>query len=208
MTQAIQASELTLHEVKSKFGLQQAADEQFFSEWQELLPELTDSERQLLNRVKADFLYLEQYPKSEEIVKLVMLSPLLSKAGFYSPPFQVRTETPVQISLEDEDELVRGRIDILVLQERFWVLAIESKEAGFSLKEAIPQALVYMVTALNLDKPVFGLTTNGSEFRFLKLVKQEVSNYALSDLFTVQRRENDLYQVLRILKRIGEQVKS
>ena len=79
---------------------------------------------------------------SEEIVKLVMLSPLLSAAGFYSSPFRVRAETPVQIALEDENELVRGRIDILVLQERFWVLVIESKEAGFSLKEAIPQALV------------------------------------------------------------------
>jgi len=34
-------------------------------------------------------------------------------------------------------QVLRGRIDVLVLQNRFWVLVVESKEAGFSLKEAI-----------------------------------------------------------------------
>jgi len=34
-------------------------------------------------------------------VKLVVLSPL-KMAGFYSPPFRMRTEAPVQIALEDE----------------------------------------------------------------------------------------------------------
>lgn len=44
MVQVIPASELTLHEVKTKFGLQQAEDEQFFSEWQDL-PELADLDK-------------------------------------------------------------------------------------------------------------------------------------------------------------------
>jgi hypothetical protein len=54
---------------------------------------------------------------SEEVVKLVVISPLLSLAGFYSPPFRLRTENPIKIALEKNDEEVRGRIDILVLQE-------------------------------------------------------------------------------------------
>lgn len=208
MVQAIQASELTLHEVKTKFGLQQAEDEQFFSEWQESLPELADSDKRSLDQVKANFLYLDQYPMSEEAVKLVVLSPLLAMAGFYGPPFQMRTEPPVQIALEDEGELVRGRIDVLVLQERFWVLVVKSKEAGFSLKQAIAQALAYMAATPHPDKPAFGFVTNGSEFRFLKMVKQDNPWYALSDLFTLQRRDNDLYQALRVLKRIGQSVKN
>jgi len=69
---------------------------------------------------------------------------------------------------------------VLVLQNRFWVLVVESKEAGFSLKEAISQALAYMIGNPYPDGPSFGLTTNGSEFRFLKLVKQETPRYALS----------------------------
>ena len=61
MVQAIPASELTLHEVKTKFGLRQAEDEQFFSEWQESLPELADSDKRSLDQVKPNFLYLDQY---------------------------------------------------------------------------------------------------------------------------------------------------
>lgn len=208
MVQVIPASELTLHEIKTKFGLQQVEDELFFSEWQENLSELADSDKRSLDLVKGNFLYLDQYPLSEEAVKLVVLSPLLAMAGFYGPPFRMRTEVPVQIALEDEGEVVRGRIDVLVLQERFWVLVVESKEAGFSLKAAIAQALAYMVANPHSEKPAFGFVTNGSEFRFIKLVQQGIPQYALSDLFTLQRRDNDLYQVLRILKHIGQQIRN
>ena len=93
---------------------------------------------------------------------------------------------------------------MLVLQERFWVLAVESKEAGFSLKQAIPQALTYMM-APHPDT-AFGLTTNGSHFIFLKLTQQEPLQYAMSDEFSLLRRGNDLHTVLRILKRISEVV--
>lgn len=93
---------------------------------------------------------------------------------------------------------------MLVLQERFWVLVVESKEAGFSLKQAIAQALVYMAASPHPEKPALGLTTNGSHFIFLKLIRQEISQYALSDEFSLLRRGNDLYSVLGVLKRIGE----
>ena len=207
MVQAIPASELTLHEIKTKFGLQQVEDELFFSEWQER-SELADSDKRSLDLVKGNFLYLDHYPLSEEAVKLVVLSPLLAMAGFYGFPFRMRTEVPVQIALEDEGKVVRGRIDVLVLQERFWVLVVESKEAGFSLKAAIAQALAYMVANPHPDKPAFGFVTNGSEFRFIKLVQQGIPQYGLSDLFTLQRRDNELSQVLRILKHIGELVRN
>lgn len=208
MVQAIPASELTLHDVKTKFGLEQAENEQFFSEWQESPSELADLNKRALDQVKANFLYLDQYPLSEEAVKLVVLSPLLAMSGFYGPPFRMWTETGVQIALEDEGKLVRGRIDVLVLQECFWVLVVESKEAGFSLKQAIPQALTYMMATPHPDRAAFGLTTNGSHFIFLKLTQQELRQYAMSDEFSLLKRGNDLYTVLRILKRIGEVVSS
>jgi hypothetical protein len=55
------------------------------------------------------------------------------------------------------------------------------------------------------EKPIFGLVTNGSNFIFIKLIKQERLLYALSDEFTL-RRANDLYIVLKILKQFGHLV--
>ncbi|BAZ14596.1 hypothetical protein NIES4071_64400 [Calothrix sp. NIES-4071] len=204
MLQVVQASELTLHEVKTKFSLRENQDDSFFLEWQGNLPELTDTEKQTLDQHKANFLYLSEYPVSEEVVKLVVMSPLLSIAGFYSPPFRIRTEVPVKISLEQNNEEVRGRIDILVLQEQLWILVIESKEAGFSLKQAIPQALTYMMLTPTPERPTFGLVTNGTEFRFIKLLAQPTAEYGFSDLLTLQRRQNDLYLVAGILKRFAD----
>jgi len=53
------------------------------------------------------------------------------------------------------------------------------------------------------QKPVFGLVTNGSHFTFLKLTIQEKPVYATSDEFTLFRRQNEMYQVLSILKNLG-----
>lgn len=204
MTQAISASELTLNEVETKFHLQQAKDEQFFSEWQENLPELSEQEKQSLDQVKADFLYLNKYPLFEEAVKMVVLSPLLTSAGFYRMPFRITEEVPIQIAVEEEGQIVRGRIDVLVIQKQFWVLVIESKQASFSLKNGIAQALSYMVATPNPDQPIFGMVTNGSHFIFLKLILREIQQYALSDEFSLLKRGNDLYAVLGILKHIGK----
>jgi predicted type IV restriction endonuclease len=207
MVQSIPVSDLTLRDVKDKFGLRLAKDDSFFVEWRQDLPELMDAERKALDQIKASFLYLNKYPTSEEAVKLVVLSPLLLLAGFYNPPFQIKTEAPIQISLEDEGGVVRGRIDILVLQERVWAFVVESKEAGFSLKDATVQALSYMMATPHPHQPAYGLVTNGSEFMFIKSIVQQPPQYALSDFLTLQRRENDLYNVLAILKRVGALVK-
>jgi hypothetical protein len=77
MVQVVQASQLELYEVEEKFNLRQALDEDFFPEWQGVTPELMPSEGQWLDQVKADFLYLLKYSLHEEVVKLVVLSPLM-----------------------------------------------------------------------------------------------------------------------------------
>lgn len=202
MVQTIQAQNLILHDIKEKFGLKLAEDMQFFREWLDDLPALTDLEERSLDQVKADYLYLAEYPIPESIVKMVVLSPMLALAGFYRFPFRVTAETPVQISAEDEGQIMQGRIDVLVLQSQLWILVIESKRGSFSLEPAIPQALAHMMGNPNPEKPAFGLVTNGSNFIFMKLTKQDTPQYALSDEFTL-RRGNDLYNVLSILKRIG-----
>jgi hypothetical protein len=39
---------------------------------------------------------------------------------------------------------------------------------------------------------------------FIKLIQQETPQYALSDEFSLLRRENELYRVLSILKKLGQ----
>ena len=204
MVQVIQAQNVSLSYLKERFGLQVAENEEFFTEWFEGLPEITVLEKQYLDRVKTNFLRLVKRPPIlEDAVKMVVLSPLLDLAGFYSEPFFIATEESIEIALEDEEEIIRGRIDVLVLQQQLWLLVIESKRASFSLLEAIPQGLAYMLANPNPEKPVFGLVINGEDFQFLKLTKQDTPKYALSDKFTLSRRGNELYQVLSILKKLG-----
>jgi hypothetical protein len=83
MVQALQANELTLSDIEDRFNLRQIFDDPtFFREWQDSLPELNPSEIQTLDRIRTEFLYLNKYPMLEDLVKMVILSPLLSLAGF------------------------------------------------------------------------------------------------------------------------------
>ena len=81
----------------------------FFYEWQQNLPELREAEQEWLDRVKSDFLELEEYPLHEEIVKLTVLAPLMSLAGFFRRPFYPRAEVQIESAIEDTDEVVKGR---------------------------------------------------------------------------------------------------
>lgn len=203
MVQTIAAEKITLYDLEKKFQLSLVENQQFFREWQEGLPELTDKEKEHLERVKASYFNLAKRPMLEDIVKMVVLSPLLDLAGFYLSPFYTTSEKTVEIIAEDEGEVVKGKIDVLVLQDQFWVLVIESKRVQFSLEAGIPQALAYMLANPQPEKPLFGLVTNGSNFIFIKLIQQAQPLYALSNEFTL-RRENDLDTVLAILQRFSQ----
>lgn len=207
MAQVIQANELTLSQVEDQFNLRQVLDDPpFFREWHDDLPELSESERTSLDRVKTEFLYLYKYPMLEDLVKMVVLSPLLSLAGFYRPPIRPVLEKRVDVAVNDGDRTVWGRIDILLLQQQVWVAVIESKQAGFSLKDATAQTLFYMMANPNTEKPTFGLVTNGGHFIFIKLLQSELPRYAFSTEFSLFRLENELYPVLKVLKRLAELV--
>lgn len=98
MVQTIPARTVDLRYLIENFGLQRIRDPQFFSEWQEDLPELTSLEKQQLDRIQAGFFNLIEYPPLlENVVQLSILSPLLFVAGFYLPPFQIKAEQSVQI---------------------------------------------------------------------------------------------------------------
>jgi hypothetical protein len=205
MVQTIQARNVTMYDLETQFKIEWVEDDQFFREWQDNLPEISEAEKQRLDRVKASYRNLLKHPPLlENTVKMVVLSPFLDLADFYLAPFHVTSEKSVEIIDEDEGMIVRGQLDVLALFQEFWVVVIESKKAAFSLEVGIPQLLAYMLANLSADRPTYGLLMNGSSFLFVKLVKRETPQYAFSRWFSMFNPGNDLYSVLSILKRLGQ----
>jgi hypothetical protein len=202
MVQTIPATDIDLVQLKNTFGLERHYDPQFFREWQESLPEISDIEKQALDGVRSDYLHLATYEVLEPVVKMVVLSPLLKLAGFYRPPFYMASEKVVEISSQDGEKIVSGRIDILLFKPEFWIAAIEAKRARYSVVAGIPQLLAYMLASPNSSRPVYGLVATGQEFLFLKLLRGNNPRYAQSYLFSIDRND-DLYTVARILKQLA-----
>jgi hypothetical protein len=196
---ATQIKNLTLRDVIQKFGLVASQDRTFFSEWQQALPTLEPSDEAALAEIEAEYFYLSQQPMAEGAVKMVVLSRLLSLAGFYRAPFTMTTEYTVKIQAIDDGKTLRGVIDILVLHDKLWALLVESKRNTFSLEPALPQALTYMCGSPHPEYPTFGLISNGSNSLLLKL---QGKTYAQSKEFSL-RNVGDLPELLRVLKRIG-----
>ncbi|MGV0028648.1 restriction endonuclease subunit R [Phormidesmis priestleyi] len=204
MTQTIQARNVNIRDLIEQFGLQLVRDRQFFTEWHENLSELTETEKQLLDKVREGFFNLMQYPPYlEKAVQISVLSPLLLLADFFLPPFHLRAERSTEIVSEDDGLIIRGQLDLIVLKERFWVLVIESKEFSYSPEAGLAQLLSYMLATPEAEKPCFGMLTNGLDFSFIKLLKNP-ARYAISSRFNILDEGNELYSVLQIMKRLGQ----
>lgn len=205
MMQTLPANKVTLGDLVEQFGLTRTFDSQFFQEWQAASAEISSLEIRRLEQVQISFNYLlEKAPLLEDVVKLVVLAPLLELAGFFQPPFQIQSEPEVEISTTDPENgiVVRGKIDILVISKRLWILVIKSKMSDFSLTKAFPQSLSYLLASS--QKECFGMITNGSEFVFLKLSRASTPTYSISKVFSLLTPGNELVDVLRVLKHLGQ----
>lgn len=203
MADIIAAKDITLHDLEEKFAVRLSEDRHFFQEWQSDQIDLAAEEKKFLDMARAAYMNLIKYSAMpENAVKLTVLSPLLHLAGFFLPPFHIRTEASVNVSGPNEELTIEGRIDILVLQQNLWVLVIESKRAEFSVKVGMAQILSYMLADPASGKPCYGLVTNGGSFLFLKLVPGNPPVYGISRVFDLLNPGNDLYAVLSVLKTI------
>ena len=164
--------------------------------------ELSLDEKQTLKRVKRHYFNLNRRrPLLEDLVKMVVLSPLLDLSGFYSQDWEIKTEAKVEYSL-DEEEIIRGYIDILIVQKQLWLLVIETKRTQISVLTAIPQILFYMLNSPSLKPTTFGLVTNGFEFVFLKL--SQAGNPVFSRTYALSLEREEVQQVLRGLKYLNQ----
>lgn len=205
MVQTLQGENITLRELIDFYGLQFVDDRSFFAEWQEALPELSEPEMQLLDQIKAGYLNLRNDPPLlENTVNAAILSPLLFIGKFYLPPFHIKLEKSIELSTEDQDVVIKGRIDFFLLNRQLWVTVIESKQVAYSVEAGLDQILAYTLAAPQSQNAVFGMITSGSSFMFLKLVKGTVPQYATSNIFDIRNTGNELYDVLKILKRLSQ----
>jgi predicted type IV restriction endonuclease len=197
----------TLNDVHERFGLRRSPNDQFFTEWYTNLPSLNALEQETLDLIRQRFRYHREAGQvTEGAVNAIVVSRLLEMAGFYDPPFRLRSEVTVDIETVDQDETLRGRIDFLVIQAQFWRAVIESKETEFDVEVGIPQILAYMMANPIRDEPLFGMVTNGNSFIFLKVRLGENPEYDFSETYSLLSRTNRLYEVLQILKGIGQVV--
>lgn len=208
MPQTLQARDLTLKLLGDRFGVQRSKDEDFFLEWREATAPTTPEEHHRLDRIRAHYDALTTTgPLSEDAVKMVVLAPLLDMAGFFDAPFQLQTEVSVEMTAEDDGVVYKGKIDVLMLRERFWVLVVEAKNTTFDVLTALPQALFYLRGAPESEQPRYALLINGREAVFVKLVRQDAgARYSLSHAFSILEPAEDLPALLAVLKHLARLV--
>jgi len=215
MSQVIAVTEAitNLAEAEAKFSLHRSTNPQFFQEWHDRLPSLTDSEKVILDRIRQRYLYHRNEDSPlEETVKLLLVSPLFELAGFYDPPFKLQTEVFVEITVDRiPEEVLRGKIDALVTythpqKGKLWVVVLEAKRSHISVWSALPQAIAYAMANPFSDFPVFAMITNGDEIAFVKLVLGSSTEYDVSTSFSTLPLRNELHQVLAVLKQIGNEI--
>jgi hypothetical protein len=197
----------TLTEVETRFGVSRSEQANFFTEWREELPALSSAELDRLSLLRQRLLYHRaDGDLLEGAVMLLVASPLLELSGFYDAPFKLKAEAAVEVTIDDGEEVFRGRIDALILQQNFWVLVLEAKKTTISTRSALPQALAYMLTNTQAEQPTFGMMTNGDDVLFVKLTVQPEKRYSLSRAFSLYTLPEELQAVLQVLKRIGQAI--
>ncbi|MEG4391484.1 hypothetical protein [Microcoleus sp. BROC3] len=97
-----------------------------------------------------------------------MLSPLMRLAGFFDIPIVLTMEDSIPIQVEDGDTLIKGRLDILAVNQpdaelaaaQFWILVVEAQNSAIDPWAGLPQLLTYTYKSLQQQSSVWGLTTN------------------------------------------------
>ena len=211
MSVAVTEAITPLADAEEKFHLTRTEDEHFFPEWWVDLPALTDTEKADLIELRRRYVYQRSLGHLlENTVTLLFASPLLTLAGFYDPPFVIKAEESVQLILEDSEEILQGRLDVLVLKKQFWVVVVESKKTAFSVWSALPQTLAYLMANPQLETPSFALMTNGDNSVFVKLkqakTQSENGHYNFSRVFATLTSIQELQGVLQGLKQLGNLV--
>jgi hypothetical protein len=208
MTQNLEASQLSLNDVRRLLKLEEREGDAF-TDFFSLEP-LSELEQQEILKIRTDFRrYLSAGKVSEELVKFLVLSPLMRLAGFFDIPIVLTMEDSIPIEVEDADTLIKGRLDVLAVNQpdaelaaaQFWILVVEAKNSAIDPWAGLPQLLTYAYKSLQQQSSVWGLTTNGRNYQFVYLTRGNPCTYQiLPDLsLTDKERSLLLAQVLKAI---------
>lgn len=208
-TLAVTEDVTTIVEAEQKFGLSRSELKDFFTEWYDELPEMNSSDRASLEVLWRRYIYHRSGGHLlESTVMLLLVSPLLTITGLYDPPFLLKAEESVLIKISDSEETLQGRIDLLVLLDRLWVIVLESKKTMLSVWSALPQTLAYLMASPNSgsthpagNHPTFAMLTNGDDIVFVKL---EGKQYGMSQVLSPLVNQSELEVAWRVLRKVVE----
>lgn len=175
------------------------------------LQTLTEFEQQEIFKIRnLVWNYYLEAKISEGQVKFLTLAPLMWLAGFYHPTIKITLEENIaDISIEDEDTIIKGRMDILAVNRTaaqttttpFWILVIEAKNSSVEALEGLPQLLTYAYKSLEHQTSVWGLTTNGLSYRFVYLQQGTPPTYQILPELNLIDSERYI-QLLQVLQAI------
>lgn len=172
------------------------------------LTELQSGEIQELFKIRSEFdQYLVDGQVLEGQVRLLSVNPLLRLAGFNQAPIVIQVEQSIEPIVLSESKIT-GRLDLLAIRRSelvdvpdFWVLIVEAKESGLDALQGLAQLLTYGYTSLNQQKSVWGLTTNGINYRFVHLHAGQPPQYFLMPELNLLDSQSAM-QLLQVLKAI------
>ena len=208
MTQNLEASQLSLNDVRRLLKLERQTGGGF-TDFLSLEP-LTDFEQQELLLIGNHFWrHLEAGKVSAKLVKFLVLSPLMRLAGFFDIPIVLTMEDSIPIEVEDGDTLIKGRLDVLAVNQpdaelaaaQFWILVVEAKNSAIAPLTGLPQLLTYTYKSLQQQSSVWGLTTNGESYRFVRVTRGNPCTYQILPELNLIDRERSLL-LAQVLKAI------
>lgn len=209
MATTLDARNLSLKDVHRLLKIERRLNNSFTSLLS--LEHLKEIEQQDLDEIRNNFYeYYSEDKISEGEVKFLTIAPLMWLAGFYQPTIKITLEEKIaEISVEDEDTIIKGRMDILAVNKTeakttttpFWILVIESKNSSVEALEGLPQLLTYAYKGLEHQESVWGLTTNGLRYQFVYLQQGNPPTYQLLPEVNLIDSERTI-QLLQVLKAI------
>jgi hypothetical protein len=209
MTTTLDARNLSLKQVRQLFKFEEQLNNSFTSLLS--LEFLTEFEQQELLQIQNIFRdYYSEGKISEGQIKFLFLAPLMKLAGFYHPSIKITLEENIaDISVEDEDRIIKGRMDILAVNKTegrttttpFWILVIEAKNSSLNAFDGLPQLLTYAYKGIEQQSSVWGLTTNGMDYQFVYIEQGNPPIYQLLPKLDITRVESSI-ELLQVLKAI------
>ncbi|MBD6617310.1 restriction endonuclease subunit R [Komarekiella sp. 'clone 1'] len=209
MSVTFDARNLSLEDVQQLLKFEEKLNNSFTSLLS--LESITDFEQQELSQIRNLFRnYYTAGKISEGQIKFLFIAPLMKLAGFYQPSIKITLEENIaDISVEDEDTNIKGRMDILAVNKTqgkkvttfFWILVIQSKNSSFNTLEGLLQLLTYTYKSLENQTVVWGVTTNGMDYQFVYIQQGNPPIYQLLPKLDITRSESSI-ELLQVFKSI------